>query len=237
MTMLPDISKRSDQKELIDGKGIPDTEMIRNIRELDTFNLLTGNIAITLRLLGRLVKNETKEYHLADLGCGGGEFLLRADKWSKKRDLKLRLSGIDNNATAISYLKSRLNGNESISTFQADYKTFLNSVHQNIDFIHCSLFIHHLSDSEIIDLIQAAKQRNTILIINDLKRSLVAYYAAKLLTRLFNGTKLAKNDGSVSVLRAFKKEEIISLIAKTSSRIMFLWSVPFFRYIVVIAPD
>jgi 2-polyprenyl-3-methyl-5-hydroxy-6-metoxy-1,4-benzoquinol methylase len=235
--MQPDISKRSHQKELIDEQEVEESEMIRNLKELDYFNLLTGNILLTLRLLSEIIKDRNREYHLVDLGCGGGGFLIQADKWAIKKNLKLSLTGVDNNQTTVSYLTERVSGNARISAVLDDYKSFLSSGIEKTDIIHCSLFLHHLDENEIIDLITTARHRKAILIINDLKRSLLAYYAAKALTKLFNGTTLAKNDGPVSVLRGFRKEEIIELVTSAGSKLISITPIPFFRYLIVIKPD
>lgn len=234
--MLPDISTRSHQKELIDEQKVSKAEMIRNLKELDYFNLFTGNISLTLRILSKFISDKSRKYHVADLGCGGGEFLIQADKWAVKRNIPLLLTGVDNNLTTISYFKQRISGNERVSAIMDDYESFLINDKRSIDIIHCSLFIHHLNDEEIINLIQIARQRKAILIINDLKRSVSAYYAAKALTKLFNGTSLARNDGPVSVLRGFKKHEIAELVGSAGGKLFSLHSIPFFRYLFVVMP-
>lgn len=235
--MQPDISKRSSQKELIDQQEVSKAEMIKNLKELDYFNLLTCNILLTLRLLSKTLSDRNKEYHLVDLGCGGGEFLIQADKWAIKKNLKLSLIGVDNNQTTVSYLNNRVLGNDRISAVVDDYKSFLLTSVKKTDIIHCSLFLHHLNENEIIDLIKIARKRNAILIINDIRRSMTAYYAAKIFTTLFNGTSLAKNDGPVSVLRGFRKEEINEMVTTAGSNLLSIRSIPFFRYLIVIKPD
>jgi hypothetical protein len=71
-------------------------------------------------------------------------------------------------------------------------------------------------------------------VINDLQRNPLAYYGVWFLTRLLNGSALAKHDGPVSVLRAFKRREIETLIQRAGLMdfsIQWKWA---FRYLVVV---
>ena len=70
-------------------------------------------------------------------------------------------------------------------------------------------------------------------VINDLERNRFAYYSIKALTRLFKGSSLVKNDAPLSVLRGFKKEEIINLLEEAGLKnysLKWKWA---FRYLVV----
>lgn len=230
------LSQRSNSKELIDSNDVPANESIQNLKELDTYNRLTGSIWLTLKQLAKLQLKSGKHYNLVDLGCGGGEFMIQAAKWTIKNELDITIVGVDNNPVAIEYVTKRSSHIKQIRVFNTDYKVYLNTSDQKIDIIHCALFTHHLEDQEIIALFKIAKQLNSVLIINDLKRSILAYYGAIAITRLLNGTSLAKHDGPLSVLRGFKKKEIIILAEKAGVTIKCICTVPFFRYLFVITP-
>lgn len=234
--MKHDFSKRSDEKELIDGETVPEKERLRNFRELDTFNRLTRINRLTLRKILPYLSDTQKEYHLVDLGCGGGQFLFDADDFANLHGIDIRLTGVDNNPVAIEYLEQRISGNSHMQAVNADYREFLQSNDRHIAVIHCSLFCHHLKDEEIVELILMARKLNALLVINDLHRNPWAYYGAKLLTRVFNGTGLAKNDGPVSVLRGFTKREITELAIKANACCFMYYPLPLFRFLMVIKP-
>ena len=44
-----DLKKRADQKELLDGNGIPFEDIKMNMRELNTINTLLGGHSITIK--------------------------------------------------------------------------------------------------------------------------------------------------------------------------------------------
>ena len=88
---------------------------------------------------------------------------------------------------------------------------------QDIDIIHACLFCHHLTEEQLIELIQFSVKRNITLVINDLERNLIAYYAIKTLTALFSKSYLVKNDASLSVARGFRKKEWVAIITKAGA--------------------
>ena len=137
------------------------------------------------------------------------------------------------NAHAIDYLREKTAEYPEINAVHSGYLEFVQSI-RPVDIYHCSLFCHHLTDQQLIELFSLFKNNSTLgFIINDLIRSPLAYYSSVFFTRLANATSLAKNDGPVSVLRGFKKNELISLL-NSSGNYNFRISAAFgFRYLVV----
>lgn len=234
--MAPDFSRRSKEKELIDNTTtITEADSIRNLKELDTFNRLTGSIRRTIKLLKPYIP-AGKPLRLVDIGCGGGEFLISLDNWSRKYNRNIKLTGIDNNQLAVDYIRERTKLNVNILIINSGYKEYLIDPGINPHIIHCSLFLHHLEREEIIELITIAHQMNAILIINDLIRTAAAWYGARFITTIFNGTSLARNDGPLSVLKGFRQSEIDEMVTKAGSTVLFWKTIPFFRFIAIIAP-
>ncbi len=195
---------RSSQKELLDGDSIPHEDLYRNLKELDTINNLLGGYKITFSALKHLVKHGSK-LSLVDIGCGGGDTLKRIHHWKLKNNFSLNLIGVDINDVCIAYAKKN-NLNNPIQFIHDDYKNSFTHIKQ-IDILHACLFCHHLTEKQIVELIQFAVKNKTVLLINDLERNALAYYAIKWLTKLFSGSYLVKNDAPLSVLRGFKKTE------------------------------
>lgn len=203
---------RSDRTELLDTPGIPQELLFQNLRELDILNRHLGGHHISLQGLKQLVTNKNKTYHIVDLGCGSGDTMKHIARWARTHGYKVKLTGIDINEHAIDYLNGHCSKYPEITGFEGDYRDFLNEA-SAIDIVHCSLFCHHLKDQELTDLFRWLRlNSHTGFIINDLQRSPLAYYSVKVLTRLFNGSPLAINDGPISVLRGFKMDELTSLL-------------------------
>ena len=215
---------------------IPDispTLLHKNLGELDTMNRNTGGHAISLAGIKRLMTDRQKIYHIVDLGCGSGDVLKYIAKWARTNQYKVRLTGVDNNPDAIKYLEDHSSGYPEIAGITGDYKSYLQTC-SDVDVVHCSLFCHHLNDNELHDLFMCLKDYTAVgFVINDLHRNPVAYYGVWFLTRMLCGSSLAKHDGPVSVLRAFKRKEIELLMQNSGLKefsIQWKW---IFRYLVV----
>ena len=231
--MSDKFTNRSYQSELLDEPNIPKQLLFQNLRELDFINKTLGGHAITIAGIKQLVTDKNKTYHIVDIGCGGGDAMKYIADWAQKNNYKIKLTGVDMNADAIEYMKNNCSGYSEIKGVVSDYRDYLKH-NTDIDIVHCSLFCHHLKDDELTELFYHLKKHAQIgFVINDLERNRFAYYSIKLLTRLFNGSKLVKNDAPLSVLRGFKKGELLDLFKKTEIEnvsIKWKWA---FRYLVI----
>jgi len=231
--MLNKFKHRSYEPELLDAPNIPKDLLFENLKELDFINRVMGGHSISLNGIRKLVTDKNKMYHIADLGCGSGDTMQVIADWAVKEGFKVRLTGVDMNPDVIDYMNEYCKDYPEISGVTGDYRDFLQTG-ISIDIIHCSLFCHHLKDDELSELFSYFKEYlKTGFVINDLHRHWLAYYGVYLITRLLNGTALSKNDGPISVLRAFKLNEIHVLLKKAE---IFNYSVSWkwaFRYLVV----
>ncbi|MDX2172005.1 MAG: methyltransferase domain-containing protein [Bacteroidota bacterium] len=221
---------RSYKKELLDGDSIPDKDLYQNLKELNTINNLLGGYRISFNALKKVLA-KTKPLVLVDIGCGGGDTLKQIQCWNIKQNYQLDLIGIDLKQTCIDY--STQNNNTEIKFVCDDYKAILNYI-PKVDIIHACLFCHHLTEREIVDLIKFCKSHQITLIINDLERNPIAYYAIKVLTQLFSKSYLVKNDAPLSVLRGFKKSEWKGMIQQAEVKnysINYKWA---FRHEVIV---
>jgi hypothetical protein len=125
------------------------------------------------------------------------------------------LYGIDLKQTCINY---SLTNNPSLGIqFICDDYTKAPTYVANIDIIHACLFCHHLTNAQIIILIQFCNSNKITLVVNDLERNPIAYYSIKWLTQLFSKSYLVKNDAPLSVLRGFKKQEWLHILKQANA--------------------
>jgi len=224
---------RSSKAEMMDAPFIGKEILFQNLHELDILNRTLGGHAITLSGIKKLVTDKNKIYHIVDLGCGSGDSLKRIAIWARSHEFKVRLTGIDLNGDAINYLENHCRDYPEISGKMIDWQEYLKDKN-TIDIIHCSLFCHHLHDDELTNLFNMIRsQAMTGFVINDLRRSWLAYYSVILFTRLLNGSILSKNDGPISVLRGFKSSEIIDFMRNAQIKeytIQRKWA---FRFLII----
>ena len=204
-------SKRSHTKELLDG-DVSKEDLITNLKELHTINKLLGGYGISINAIKKI---NLEDKTLVDIGSGGGDMLNEIHQYAKGKKINCNLYGIDLKKDCTSYAKSHLS--DELSFITDDYRNASKHL-KNIDILHACLFTHHLSDEEIIELIQFSIKEKCTLIVNDLERNSLAHYLIKFLTRIFSKSHLVMNDAPLSVLRGFKKKEWINYLQKAGAK-------------------
>ncbi len=214
--MMVSFSQRSTSVEIMDDLGYHEQIVFQTLRELDFINQWLGGNAVALNALDVVLSPIPKEKNIsiADLGCGSGEMLRLIAKKTFRENRKVQLTGIDANPYIIDYAKKQSNGLgnlnfETLDIFSNDFRS------QCFDVIMATLFLHHFSDEELISLFRSLKkQAKAGIIVNDIHRHPLAYYAIKGLTSLFSKSSMVKFDAPLSVLRAFTRNELMAILEK-----------------------
>jgi 2-polyprenyl-3-methyl-5-hydroxy-6-metoxy-1,4-benzoquinol methylase len=169
------------------------------------------------------------------LGCGHGDILRDVAKFGRKNKYKFKLLGVDANPDAIKYARelskdySELSF-ETIDVFSEDFKK------QSYDVVLCTLFLHHFKNDELIPFLKIAIKKATIGgVVNDLHRHRIAYYLFKMIG-VFIKNKMVREDGLTSVLRAFKKNEIKTILTKVQVPFTIHWKWAF-RYLWILKKE
>jgi len=211
-------------------------EMDQALRELEVINKWLGGNQITLNGVAQFVKSLSSDraLRIVDLGCGSGDMLKLIASKARKQQRSWEFIGIDANPYIIEYARSNTKDYPEIS-YQAINIFSEEFQQQKYDIIICTLFTHHFTDQELVQLLSQMKGQATVgIVINDLHRHPLAYYSIKLLTRLFSRSYMVKNDGPISVLRGFSRtnwQSILERAAIETYQLKWRWA---FRWEVVI---
>jgi 2-polyprenyl-3-methyl-5-hydroxy-6-metoxy-1,4-benzoquinol methylase len=175
-------------------------------------NQLLGGNKLTLQGVKTLLSNSPKNeiVTIVDVGCGNGDMLRTLADFGKKNNLKLELIGIDANKFTVGHAeKLSLNySNISYSCEDIFDKPFRDLKY---DILLCTLTLHHFKEDEILKLLTIFNNNSSKgIVINDLHRSAVAYRLFQGICLIFGLNKMSKDDGLTSILRGFKKEELIN---------------------------
>jgi 2-polyprenyl-3-methyl-5-hydroxy-6-metoxy-1,4-benzoquinol methylase len=224
--------KRSQQKELLDQDGIPFAEIALNMKELEWINAHLGGHSITIKGFKNLLQNK-KTISVCEIGCGGGDNLNAINQFCVANNIIAQFTGIDINEDCIEYAVKNT-AVKCMNFYVSDYKQF-NFRDNKPDIIFSSLFCHHFSDEELIEMLHWMKDNSLCgFFINDLHRHRIAYHFIKLTTAVFSKSRLVKNDAPVSVLRGFKKTEWKDLLQKAgiiNYSVKWKWA---FRFLIVV---
>lgn len=207
---MPDFSRRSNEMEIMDDLNCSGHVLDQTLHELEIINKWLGGNSITIEALAHLLQTHppSKEITIVDLGCGSGDMLKLIDAWGKRKNLRLKLIGIDANPYIVDFAKRNLSEYPHIQfhTLNIFSEDFLK---QRYDIVIGTLFYHHFSTEQLTEFFRQLKQRVGIgFILNDIHRHWLAYYSIKFLTGTFSKSSMVKYDAPLSVLRAFRKKEL-----------------------------
>lgn len=224
---------RSNEKEYLDGNNIAVNDLFKNLTELDIINRQLGGYNASVSGLSDILKTNKEISTILDIGFGGGDSIKQISGFADDNNLKLFFYGVDLKNDCLKYAEDNLYLIDNKKLICDDYRNISANLLKRVDVIHCSLFLHHLTDEEIIGLFKFCKSNQCIILANDLHRHWLAYYSIKFLTTLFSKSYLVKNDAPLSVKRGFKKNELILLLKKAGfSNYSVKWSWAF-RYKII----
>jgi ubiquinone/menaquinone biosynthesis C-methylase UbiE len=249
---MPNLSYRSNEKELIDDLELDNDALRQNLEELALINKYLGGNQVTSSGLSRLMFDFQKKdndnslivppkldqrkskIEIADLGCGGGDMLMVMASWAKKKGIDAEFIGIDANDFMIDFGTKRTANYQNISYLHKDiYSEEFKE--KSFDIVTMTLFCHHFSDESLVKLLQQLKKQTRIgIVINDIHRHWFAYHSIAWITKFFLKSYLVKNDAKLSVWRAFVREDLEKIIQKsgfTNYSIRWKWA---FRWEVVL---
>lgn len=218
--MRIDTSKRSDAPEIMDDFNL-EGEILRDaLDKIASINRMLGGNKVTLQGVKHLLKIKllnhkgdpagNDEISILDVGCGNGDMLRTLASYALEKGLNFKLTGIDANEFTINHAKQLSVNYPNIHYVCADIFEEIKQ-ERNYDVILCTLTLHHFKDKEIITLMRGFKTQSRLgIVVNDLHRSTVAYYLFTALCFLFGLNQMSKDDGLVSILRGFKKQDLHS---------------------------
>lgn len=217
MSFFVELSRRSTDTEIMDDLACAGPVVDQTLRELDLINRWLGGNRITLDGIEKMIRNlaarQEGPISIADLGCGSGELLRHMAESGRKQKIPLRLVGIDANPNIVEFARSHCLDYPEI-TFQAINVWSPEFAGQRFDILTGTLFFHHFDDDALCRLLnQLSKQAQHAILINDLHRHWLAYYAIRMLTRLFSKSSMVRFDAPLSVRRAFKRSDWRRILA------------------------
>ncbi|SRR5579883_1408525 len=231
--------RRSAKTELLDNALCSNDELKKNLDEMELINHYFGSKKLLITAFNKIhdkfpnyFRNNT--ITVGDLGCGNGDLLRAIDEWAKSRNLHVELIGIDINPFIIRYAIEKSLSHPDIQ-YKIDNILSTEFKHHKFDIICINSVCHHFDNATLVTLFKNLKEQTRLaIIINDLHRHWLSYYSIYLLSRLFRFSTLAKIDGPLSVLRAFRKNELLKLLKQAEIKnylIRWMWA---FRWQIII---
>lgn len=203
---------RTDEPEIMDDFNLKGKELKEALDKIAKINQLLGGNKLTLQGIKFLLKDfdKNKEYTIVDIGCGNGDMLRYIADFGLKNNYNFKLIGIDANAFTINHAQKLSIQYPNINykcedIFDKQFKEL------KYDIVLATLTLHHFKNDDILKLVEAFYINTNIgIVINDLQRSKIAYRLFQVVCFVFNLNKMSREDGLISILRGFKKKELVA---------------------------
>jgi SAM-dependent methyltransferase len=214
--------QRSDQQEQMDTDCVDFADYSRCLRDLSRVNVVTLTHRPMLAWLARRAKGE---FSLLDIACGHGDALRRV----RSRYPDARLTGIDLNPWATRAAREATDPAAGIDFINGD--AFAYAPEKKFDFIITSQFTHHLTDEQVVGFLGWLQDNaGQGWFIGDLHRHVMPYYGFPILARVALWHRFVREDGQISIARAFVRAEWEALLRQagiTEQQASIAWYIPF----------
>jgi hypothetical protein len=203
--------QRPEYEELLDlGHGTPG-DVAHNLVEMERINhYLGGYRALTVHLLPRL-QSLGRPACVADVGAGAAGLSRLIAGWSRRHKLAVRVVAIDRAERHLAVAATRTSAYREIMLVKADaFRLPLSP--GSIDYIVSSLILHHFAPAALSGMLRGAFEASRGgLVMTDLVRGWLPYFAFKLAQPAFAHNYLTRHDGAVSIMRAYQPLELLAL--------------------------
>lgn len=228
----PDFSERSDRDEWMEDPTVPDETLVETVDAVERIGRMTGGRETSIAGLDALVGPETRSLSILDVGTGNGSIARAFREWGHRRDIAVEVVGIDLLPAAIRRAREQCGDLSDVHFSCTDL--FEIDVSRHFDIVHASLVLHHFpGDKALRALDKMTELSRRGVLINDLHRHPLHWIGSKLIVPLITGNRLAIHDGPVSVLRGFRRRELVELAAQSRLRSATVeWQFPF-RWLLV----
>lgn len=197
---------RIHEEELMDTEVVPQEDLLRCLRDLARVNLLSMGYRPTLRWLDTAVAGRER-VSIVDIGCGYGDMLRRVERWATARGVEVDLLGIDLNPTTIRIAAEATPPGSAIRWEVMNL--FDMPKDRQPDIVISSLFAHHLDDDALLGFVRWLDTHCRVgWFINDLHRHWISAWGLTLIFAIWPVHRFVRNDGPVSVRRAFVREDL-----------------------------
>ena len=212
------MSRRSHEREYMDDHTPPQPVVDEVYRFLGAINRWLGGTRATLRRFDELSRGwrPGEQIRVLDVASGGGDVARAVIRWGRERGFDVTVTALDISPAALESARRR----GSDGAVESRLHFVCADVHQLpyqdgvFDYVISTLFFHHLTDDEVVRVLQTLDHLAVRgMVVNDLIRRWRHFAWSWILTRPFNA--VLRNDGPLSVRRAFRPHELAELARRS----------------------
>ena len=206
---MRDLSVRSYQEEQMDAADLDPAVYARVLHDLARVNRWTFTAKPVLAFMKRAI-GDARAFRLLDVGFGDGDVLRAIARWARRRNLAADLVGVDLNENSLAAARESTPREMPIDYRAGDYLDQAGP----FDFVISSQVAHHMTDDQLRTFIRfMEREARTGWLICDLHRHGFAHWGFPLLARLLRVHRIVREDGQLSIARAFRPAEWRAILA------------------------
>lgn len=163
-----------------------------------------------------------------DVGTGGADLSVRLLDHLAARGVQARCVGLDRSKPALETAASRHPHRERLELVFGDARS-LGFPDHSFDLAMMNLALHHFDGDDAISALRELARVGRYVIVNDLRRSVLAWALARVAFPILTRNPLIRNDAPLSVRRAYTPKELIALARAAGWRSVFVRTHAWFR--------
>jgi ubiquinone/menaquinone biosynthesis C-methylase UbiE len=206
--------------ELLDGPLDDGEAVVANLRDLARLNRLTGGVRISVAAI-RALAGDRLPGSILDVGAGGADIPVALLAAARRDGVSLEVTAMDSRREVLEAARlarpgiDRLDG---LALGLADGRA-LPYPDASFDVGHASLVLHHLEPVDAIAFLSELRRVARVgIVVNDLVRGRLAWLGAWLLVHSVATARFTRNDGPLSVRRAYSRAELDDLLRSAGIR-------------------
>jgi 2-polyprenyl-3-methyl-5-hydroxy-6-metoxy-1,4-benzoquinol methylase len=204
--VIPNLSSRVLEPELMDDPAIPAHEHARALRGLERLNRWSGAARAIFRGIRALVPERGHEISVLDIATGAGDVPRALGVLGSRAGIRMRIDACDISEQGLAIARSR-NAGENTRFFALDASR--EAIPGGYDVVMTNLFMHHLPDAAAIELlVRMRSAARSGVLVNDLVRSRASWICVGLGSRVVTRSRVVRVDAMRSVRAALSSEEM-----------------------------
>jgi ubiquinone/menaquinone biosynthesis C-methylase UbiE len=180
-------------------------EVAESFREIRRLNRISGASWLVIRQTRALLPPSRGS--VLDVGTGTADTPLAMLRWAARHGIHLSVTGLDVSPTMLEEAR-RLVGDAPVSLVQGDARR-LPFVAEEFDVAVSLGVLHHFDEEDAVQVLREMWRVSRFgIVVTDLERSYLHYWLARLSLRFLTHNRFTRQDGALSVLRAYTPDEL-----------------------------
>ncbi len=188
---------------------------LRALARVNRVSLVAARIWREVLPMSRISRHRGmhRPLRLLDVACGGGDVMVDVARRAQQAGVQLVIHGCDLSPVALEHARREAERRGVVADFFVR-DVLAEGLPGGYDLVCSSLFHHHLSHEDAVDLLRGMAEAGHRVLVQDLLRGTLGYVLAWAGLRLLSRSEVTHVDGPRSVRAAFTLPEVRAMAAE-----------------------